>query len=200
MGILTKGEFAEKCGMPSRTLSVYIKRGKVLVKKDGTIDDTELQNVDFWNKHKDKVSGKTVVAKPKLEPKKREPKNNPDPSLYEIEKKRKEIDLKTRERELEITNAKWEKMMGRMLPVDSLKPLLAQHFKDISVAFNQQMDVFVTEISKKHHLNLNQAAELRGRIAEMINNAVNNSIDSTNKSIRNLAKELSLNNSSGNKL
>lgn len=63
MALYTKKEFADICGLPTKNLSTYIGRGKVIVRDDGMIDDAEGINNLFFSKRGAKAPRASAVKK-----------------------------------------------------------------------------------------------------------------------------------------
>jgi hypothetical protein len=201
MALMSKKEFAGKCGMKTKQLAVYIKRGKVLVDDEEMIDDNNLQNVDFYKHHSSKPKRTTEiksegVAKPKTKPVKASKKEQREQSektetLYDLEKEKKSLDIETNRKRNELLSMELAKKSGKLIPTSDVKALFAQHSKSITVSFGQFIEGFLSEIGKRSKLNANQIAEMRGRMIVMLNQSVDEAVDSTRKSLENLRSELS---------
>lgn len=197
MALLSKKEFADKCGMTTRELAVYISRKKVLIGDGDQIDDTQLINSAFSAKHSEKKMGTQASApekksKPTPQDKKAaKQKEESINNLHTLEKEKKALDIEKTRREVELLNDKRDKQRGKFMPIDILKPLLTQHFKDITIAFTQGVDGMLAVIYKKTKLNVNDQAALRMEIIQLINESVNKSIDATQKSVNIIVKDIS---------
>jgi formate dehydrogenase maturation protein FdhE len=65
------------------------------------------------------------------------------------------------------------------------------HFRNVTVSFNQAINVIISEIGQKAKLNANQLAEVRHAATKAINNAVETSTENTKKDLQNLVDEYS---------
>ncbi len=211
MPYLTKGEFAEKCGIETKTLSVYIKRGKVILTTDKLIDPDHALNVQFY-KHQLTLGGPDRLKKPvegdvaadipvpdKPEKKAKAPKKEsegPDKFdlRFDLDTTKKQAEIKKIELETQIQEQKQRKMLGQLIPTDIVRSLFAQHFKDVTISFKQAADIFLTEVSKKAKLGRNEQAEMKGQLIRIINNAVEESVIQSKKSIDSIVQEYSLKN------
>lgn len=195
MALLSKKEFAEKCGMNTRALSVYINaRKKVILSGEDQIDDTNEQNAAFLRKWSDKAGkSKPSVGKVKStgRPSKAErdakaKKEKESADLYSIEKGKKSTDAMKAQVELELQTIKRDKLRGALIPTEMVRLLFTTHFKSVTVEFNQAVDNLLIEISRKTKMNREQLADLRTQLTEIVNGAVDRSVDASKKSIQNL--------------
>src|SRR5262249_54495412 len=82
-------------------------------------------------------------------------------------------------RERELAEAKLNRMAGRMIPTDMVIGLFREHFRSFTDAFRNGSENILTEIAQKAKLNRNDIAELRGQFVKIINNAVDEGVESS---------------------
>jgi hypothetical protein len=210
MALYDKAEFSKLCGIKSRELSVYIRRGKVVLTGD-KIDDGKEVNREFLRKrrqhvedvyHKD-YSTPEVTTQPKPETKKRRKKSpdltdavvNSDMSddgdgLYHLEKKEKQLKNEKLIEEIEIKKIQKAKLYGEVLPTDQVKELFSQTTKTFVVEFYNSVDKILTVISKKKGLTNDEFVQLRKDLISEINIASNKVIDDVKTQIKNIIKDV----------
>lgn len=205
MAFHSKKEFAELCGMVTNALSVYIKRGKVILSGE-FVDGELLQNKEFLKKWSEKNGVKQPVAidinpdiktkEPKIDKPKRINNESDDGyaspgGLYALDKEKKTLDIEKTAEEIQLLKVKNEKARAVVVPTELVKALFSQHTKSILVEFSNSVDNIITKISKKKALSNNEVAEIRKELIEEINIAVDKSIDESKKNIKNLMNEYS---------
>lgn len=195
MALYTRKEFYEKCGIQKAHLNVYIQRGKVILSSEGLIDDTIEKNRIFYERQliKLQVNGipvKKTVTEEKPEAEKRTDNFN-SKIVFELEQKLKQAELEKKEVDTRIALLKEEKLRGIVIPTDIVTMLFAQHFKSMSVEFNQGADNLITEFSKMAELNITQISELRGKLIAIVNDAIHRGIEESKKSVKNIVAEYS---------
>jgi hypothetical protein len=201
MALHKRSDFAKLCGLSTGNLSNYIGRGKVLLSGDW-IDDAIPQNASFLKKWQGKSTpasvvepSQSVINTPPPEITGKSPVvASPDPAKvlqYDLENQIKKADLEKRQRENRLLQLKIDKLNGILIPTDLVKIVFTQHFKSVTTAFQQAADNLLMEIAKKADLSTNQVAELRGAYVNIINQAVNNSIDESTSHIDNIVFEYS---------
>lgn len=205
MAFHSKKEFAELCGMVTNALSVYIKRGKVIMSGE-FVDGELLQNKEFLKKWSEKNGVKQPVAidinpdiktkEPKIDKPKRINNESDDGytspgSLYALDKEKKTLDIEKTAEEIQLLKVKNEKARAVVVPTELVKALFSQHTKSILVEFSNSVDNIITKIAKKKALSNNEVAEIRKELIEEINIAVDKSIDESKKNIKNLMNEYS---------
>lgn len=191
MSIYTRKQFYEACGILKSTMYVNIKRGKVIL--SGDVIDTSIQaNREFLEKclAKQKIP---VEKTPHIEAEEKPTEKYYEPSVnsLELEKKLKQAELEKKEVDTRIALLKEEKLRGSVVPTDIVKVVFSQHFKSINSSFHQAADNLIVNIAKKKDLDRNEIAEIRGELVEIINIAVNDAIEESKKSIKNIVAEYS---------
>jgi hypothetical protein len=207
MGLHTKKQFAEICGMKTKTLSIYIGRDKVVVGKKNLIDDSLPANKEFMLKYADQNQAKidpavkksvAVITKGKVSKAKvpdqvagDEPVEDDESGLYTLEKRKKALDIEKITSEISLLQLKEAKIRGEVVPTDLVKIVFTQHSKSISTAFFNAADNLFVHISKKANLNRNDQAELRSGLVALINKAVEESVGMSKKMLKNILEEYS---------
>lgn len=202
MGLLPKKEFAEKCGIQTKVLSVYIKRGKVVVTDSGMIDDTNLVNQQFIKnqelipRKKTRVSENAPVVldeKPQ-KAQKRENKNDNDKKLderFDLDTEKKRMEIEKLQRESRVAEAQHQKLMGKMLPTDPVKTLFIQTIKAYTVSFRQAAEKIIMEFATINKMNRNDLAQMRGELITAINRAAEEGNAESKKAVIGIIREYS---------
>lgn len=215
MALLTKKEFRELCQVKSDSMRVYVQRGKIILSGD-YIDDSIPQNQDFLKKRLDKLKRDLEVFKedeqeepesekakitpiPKIKPPilpKIDPPNVAAPELfdenlsgYELEKRKKALDIEKITEEISLLQIRKEKQQGIVIPTELVKMIFAQHSKSIVSSFHNAADSFLIQIGKKKSLTREEMALFRGKLVDVINVAVEDSITESKAAIKNLIAE-----------
>ncbi len=201
--ILTRQEFADKYDVNVRSLSVYVKRHKLIERADGGgIDTDDPINALFISKHKarPKREGEPVAIAdtPASEVKKQPGKKGENKSKKDEEQSRNRFDIETKKKQMEISRIesaiaieelKMRKLKGQMIPTDMVRQLFQRHFKSVTNSFKNGVDKLIVEFSKRSKMSLNDIAELRASMIQVINESVNEGIAESKADVRNLAAE-----------
>jgi len=202
MGLLTKKEFAEKCGIQTKVLSVYIKRGKVIVSGSGIIDDTNLVNMQFVKnqelipRKKTRVSENepVVLSEKPQKAQKREKKNDNHTKLderFDLDTEKKKMEIEKLQRESRVAEAQHQKLMGKMLPTDPVKTLFIQTIKAYTVSFRQAAEKIIMEFAAINKMNRNDLAQMRGELISAINRAAEDGNTESKKAVNGIIREYS---------
>lgn len=203
MALLEAKEFAELIGKPTNYLSVYIKRGKVIIGKNGLIDTNNEKNNAFIlkqggkkvNRVKENTVIETVYAeevfeKPKIKAKvnltNQKSENETEEEFQNIaalDKKKLELDVKKKQADLEAVLIKNAKAKGEVIPFELMKPLIAQNNQSLTTAFKNAADEVLAAMAKKKNFSNTEVAELNGVLVQAINTAIQKA---TNQSIKTL--------------
>lgn len=199
MSLLTKKQFSVEYGIATNKLSVYISRNKVILKND-LIDTTNEINRAFIEKN---CAAKTVieVAKPTSQNVKTE-KPKPEsfefnlsdgvPTLTESTRVLKYKDTIKRDKEIEKLQIEIEQKKGIVIPSELVKPVFLQHNQFVTTEFKNAADELLRRYSKKHSLNSNEIAEMKGELVEVINVAIKKATQSSIKNVSNIIKDFSV--------
>jgi len=205
MGLFTKKEFAENCGIKTKELSVYVQRKKVFLTSEGLVDDQNIINALFLQKC---LAKPPKVAKDESVPDVEKPQKPEKAQKAQISEKKKQtdskiderFDLDTEKKKMEIEKLRresmtaemqHEKLMGRLVPTDPVKNLIIQTIKTYTVSFKQAADKIILEFGKRYKMNRNDAAEMRGELVSAINKASEEGIAESKKSVMHLVREYS---------
>jgi hypothetical protein len=200
MATYSKREFADKCGMLSRALSVYVKRGKVVVGADEMISDSDPVNKLFMEKQlsnpKRKVSAKSNVkstkeAKSPKQSKEEQERSKKLSDRMDLDTEKQRMAVRKMERETFLLEMQQQKLLGKLIPTDLVKALFGQHFKSVTITFKQAVDKLLTEFAKKAKMDRNGVAEMRMELIAVINKAVEDGIAESKKNIENIVSEYS---------
>lgn len=204
MALLTKSEFSELCGRKSNWLSTYIGRGEV-VATGNLINDTLDLNKHFLSKHRktpEIEQVKETVAKPVTEKRNDSIKQG---DLFEkqtgseavvpfsvSETKLKFLDTQKREEEIAKLKLDNQKKRGEVIPSELIKPVFLRHNQSITTEFKNATDEILRSFSKRKSLSVNEEAELKGELIEIINSSMIKATNLTVSSIDNIINEYAL--------
>jgi hypothetical protein len=187
MAKYTKKEFAEKCGMATNALSVYInpKRGQVVLDEDGLVDTDNETNRRFLEKNRTKKSIKTdpVPTIASLPPNQAESDDNlleieingvkvKIPSYEKSEQVVKYFDALKRDKEIQKLDLDIQKKAGEVIPTDPIETLIFQFKAQILNHDKITMQSFLNEISHKYSITSDDTAYFKGYYVRLLNNAV----------------------------
>ena len=153
MALHTRKSFAKLCGITEQQVAVYVQRNKIVCvgKK---IDDTLPENIEFMEsklakggtKHIEVKVKPTMTKEEEAAYKKRLEESSRSRQLNSglVEKKQARLN-----EEIELLKIKREKMIGNYIPVELVKALFQQEFKQLVISFQQGADIMIMEISKK---------------------------------------------------
>lgn len=204
MAFHTKKQFCVLCVIESRELSVYKKRGKVVLVND-LIDDTNPINQEFIFKRQEQFAKKDLVASnvpelkvvtlpsPQTKIKKQVSVLHLETQLSwkELDSAKKALDIEKITEEIEILKVKKDKLHGAVIPTEIVKMIFAQQFKTVTAAFHNGADNYLVELAKLKDLDREEMAIIRGKLIEIINKAINDSVDESKKMIKNIVSEYS---------
>lgn len=212
-----KTDFAALCGVTPAAISMSVKRRRLILTDAGLVDDQEPINQQFMvrsqeNAKKKALNGEGVAEAVDVA-------TDPQPARERVSavatrraplkpRKRKDskMDAVIRERmgyestlkrekaaltsvEASMLKMKEERLRGQLIPSALIRPLFATHFQSLIITFKQAVDAMLADMSQKVKLNANQQAELRKRMVEEINLAVDRGISQTENSVDNIMQE-----------
>lgn len=177
MAVYSKKEFADKCGMPTKNLAVYVQRKQLVIKKDGTIDGNNDKNRVFLEKRLAK--GKVKAAKASVPQVKTNAEEDEEfledagiPSLTVSTQRLKFLDAQKREIEIKKQEFDLAKKRGEVIPTELMKPVVLQHNQSIVVEFKNAVDEVIRIIAKRKALTVKEVAEIKGESIKAINDAM----------------------------
>jgi len=215
MPLLTKTEFAEKCGVSLAYISVNKSRNKIILDAQGYIDELNSTNQLFLQKclSRPKSASKAIENAEKGDKSEftpsstgvHQPKNLENDEFsrqnttvtdralkkmdLDAEKKQKEIERL--DQEMRLARLQEEKFLGKLIPTDLVKNLFAQHFKSVTLTFKQAADLIAIEFGKKAKIARNDQAELRGQMVTIINRAIEDGINESKRTLAHIVHEYS---------
>ena len=202
MAVFKKSEFAEQCGLSRAHISMAIKRGKIVVSDDGTIDSSNPVNEAFRVNCEHKSSQKAEqpekeVKREKATTKQSKPeKKKPDPKLkkalenkFNVEIAEREVRTKKISSEVELIEMQKMKLSGKLIPTDLVMNTIRQLMHSIMTSFNDGAEALVTDIGKKLKMDRSDIATMRKSLKSIVNESVNRSIDDAQKNIDNIISE-----------
>jgi hypothetical protein len=205
MPLYTKKEFAERCGMKTNQLAVYIKRGKVVVGNGELIDTKNEKNKAFLQRYSGQTTEANLIKEiaavtpPESATHKRrdafvraEPDSDLEeddddlvdiPALPQSERKLKFLDTLKREQEVRLLRIKEEKLKGQVVPSELIKPVMLQHNQSILSEFKNATDEILRVFAKRRDLQPDEVADIRGQLTLILNEAISKAATATAKSI-----------------
>jgi len=204
MSYVTKSEFARLAGRDdSRWLYPYVKKGHVVLNGD-FVDVTHPVNQLFLNKWKqapvkrmskhkkfsEKVSVPEIQKEPNIKPLSEESRKI-DVSVFDREDEIRELELKKKKVDLELSEEKLRKVKGEVVPVDLIKSLFQQFGKSSTAAFSNAADNLIQEFQKKFNMSRKDMADLRERLVDITNEAIDEAADDSIKSLKTIVEEYS---------
>lgn len=212
----TKKEFAIACDIKTKNLAVYIMRGKVVV-TDGKID-TDLEiNKYFLDEKKqfsvdkaieNKVEEKTEPAADQekdlndrsagkktkeVNPEFKFPKEHtPNPAQvrnFELDTEIKQQNIQKERINIQLQQARLDKINGVTVPTELVKNLFMHHSKSITVAFHNAAETLLSKIAKQKGIDIAEMSALRTELIEIVNEAVNESIEVSKKTLASIVAE-----------
>ena len=210
MGLHSKKDFAEMCGLQTKNLATYIGRGNVIVGSNDLVDDKHPVNKSFLEKRRGKQTEKQLVAeiaRMGVEPGESEFSSEDIPDDFHTSRLReivsganptsstgvpaydksvqllKFLDTEKRKREIVLLQLKEEKLKGAMVPSDLIQPIMIQHNQSILNEIKNATEDFLRIFSKKKALTGEEKAQIRGEFTKRTNEAMEKAVLATVKSI-----------------
>lgn len=190
------------CGIQPKHISIYVKRKVINVLRNGMVDDKDEKNVAFRAKMLAK-KGVTIAAgfpetadipakagKVKKEPAAATPPPEPDPnSLNYIQRERNKLEVIKTQHAIQLQQIEIAKKRGELVPTQSVNNLIVQHSESIKTAYTEGTDNLLIIFAQKFQLSSADVGFMRGQIMEIVNKAVDESIDRTKKNLKGVVKE-----------
>lgn len=199
MAIYQKKEFSELCGIKRNDIAIYIKRRKVVLNNNDLIDTENTVNMSFLEKRLSLIKKQTLSEprqKSVTEIKKNTTDNTHEPeetstgqSYTESERQLKYLDTIKRQKEIEKLDIEIAKKRGEVVPSELIKPVFLQHNQSILTEFKNGIDEILRVFAKKSSLSVNQIAELKGEMVQIINHSVNKAIVTSENSVEVIISE-----------
>lgn len=196
MALLSKNEFCELCNVKIKDFSIYVSRGNVIV-KDNLLDSNNEINKKFIEKRKSRfIKTESKEEQPNKPIQKTNvnlviPESTPlvdvesheGQSYTESERQLKYLDTLKRRKEIEKLEFEVQKKRGEVVPSELIKPVFLQHNQSILTEYKNATDEIIRIFSKKRSLTVDEVAEIKTDLVKTINNAINNAIIISSKSI-----------------
>jgi hypothetical protein len=186
MAIHKRSDLCKQLNISQAYLKVNIDRGKIVLNKDGDIDDSDPFNIEFINKQIDK---KNVVQK-EPPPKASKKSTKETLSKYELETRKKQLEVDKLDVEVKIKLIQESKLKGEMLPAPMVKDIFAQHTKHLVSEFQNTMDKVLTRVTQLTKLDNSQVSEFREMITNEINQAQEKAVEISKKAVKNLIQDM----------
>lgn len=188
-------EFAEACGVKTNYLSIYLKRGEVIVGEDGLIDTDNELNMLFMGRRIEKAAQKAaeMPEKPEKTPQKAvaQPKQPGNLRLLQHDHDhKKNLAVKT-EMEAEIARLKIEKLTGRLVPVQPVSQLMRELSINMATGFKRVFDEIVEIYGSSYGLSSEQIKVMQRYAVDKINMAMTDAVEKTRKGVHKLVDEYS---------
>jgi hypothetical protein len=217
----SKKEFIALALITHATLSMNIKRKKVIPNSNDEIDTSLAINNDFLLKYIDKAKQKAL--NPEGAPKKKKAVKSktiatpkaPTPQApevkvrqiskedeqveeqavknYNLERYKKELEIEKLENENKIKKIQLDKMNGVVIPTDLVMILFGQHSKSITTAFHQAAENFVVSMAQSYGVDKKAQAKMRGDLIAIVNKGITDSLDISRNGIDNIVDDYSVN-------
>lgn len=210
MALYKQGEFAQKCGIEQAYLTMYRKRGKVVLTDDGMVDEGNATNALFMQKcltrppKEPKVKsegtikstdGKQVkdkkASKARITEKKSTSADTKADERFDLETTKKKIEIEKLQREATLAEMEHEKRIGKLLPTAPVQNLFIQIIKSYTISFKQAADKILMDFAKRAKMNRNDIAQMKGELIAAINKASDDGLAESKKSVGNIISEYS---------
>jgi len=184
---VSRQEFEALCGISQAYFTMNYKRGKIIMNdKDFTVDlDLDI-NKSFMDKRIEPTQKKNIKRA-------KAPSNKKSIETFDLDKKKKLLDIEEKETSIAINKIKLDKLNGVVIPTDLVMVIFGQHTKAITTSFHQAAENFVIEMAAAYSVSKKDIAKMRGELIEVVNNAVRESLEDSRKGIDNIIDELALN-------
>lgn len=180
--IYSKKTFCRLVGIETKSLSVYAKRNKVVI-IDDLIDSEKEINKAFIEKKLSKLSRKNLPESPAPIVDINIEDIHEGQSYTESERQLKYLDTLKRSKEIEKLDIDIQKKRGEVVPSELIKPVFLQHNQSILTEFKNATDEIIRIFSKKKSLSVNEVAEIKSEIVNVINGTMNKAIANTVNSL-----------------
>lgn len=207
MALYTKKEFADRCGVETKNLSVYIKRGKVVVQPDGMINDSVSQNRLFIQKNQGQQTEKQIVNELKKKQQfaeamedapideqlkvaaaKASAGERPPMDLVDSTEWLRYWDAQKREKENEKLELDNQKKRGETVPSEVVQNLIYRHNQNVMTQFKNSAEEIVRMMGHKYGMTSADMSEARGQILKSINSFMGKAKDESLAGLQNIVE------------
>ena len=194
MALISRKDFAKKCGVSSSYLNNYIRRGKVILFKN-QVDTDDPENQEFFHK---RIGGTPPVSIPKPTPKIPEPEPEPELTASEkidIERRKIEGDRRTQatiqklEAEARLKGLQAAKLSGESISLDVAMDIVSQLSQSFITGFRGFCENLALRIAHESRLSKQQTADMRKMITEGMNTSIDNSVEQAKLDLKKMAAE-----------
>jgi hypothetical protein len=215
MNIIEFQEFAKLAGIPTNTVSVYIKRGKIIPERiigEGKgrrvlIDTDNPLNKSFILSRKTFVAKKeitqSVLTDEQLMTIQEELNNNQEPegleekpgnNHYQVDLQLKKAELKLRKQKQKINEIIIEKHEGRLVPTDVVGRFTSEVIHRYKSTMVQQIDQLLRDYFNVNQIDNKQQTEALSKLVDIANEASHRAVTESKIAIQNsITDSLSLN-------
>jgi hypothetical protein len=197
MALRTKAETARYLGVTNQYISTNIERKRLVVTKDGMIDDQNIINKDLISK---KLAEKLILPPKQPEKKKRgrKPKNyesieavpelSVDASLsLDAQKKQAEIiriAASTEKLKLEI-----QKIRGQSIPTELVQGVISALGQSFQTAYKNGSTLLVMNIAHQTRMTSEQETKFKTELIELINESHLNAINEAKRMVKQIIQQ-----------
>lgn len=213
MAFHTQSGFAARCGTSRQTIKNALNRSNLFLAANGMIDDEILENAAYLRKWQQKEPGEEDENYPADQPPDlfagiafsndednavfREKRvvnvqkkvGNTDKYAYDLEKAA--ADLKKKQLDIDKLEQDLAKKRGELVPTDSVKSVVFELSRSISIAFKDGAELLITELVRMTGMDLEQQAALRARLIELINSSNQNAVNHAKSQLKEIVLEFS---------
>lgn len=188
MAKLSKSEFAEKCGMTSNALAVYIGRKKIFLNESGEIDDQDGKNKLFLQKYSQKAGIKKVTI-PEIQSQTKIELDDSEFTELTLEKLKLQVEAQKHD------NYKKEqainKAAGNFIPVSHVELVILHLSEAINLSWENEFEDVLNRIAITHGLTREEITALKKEKVKLSNTSRERAVKEAKKSIRGLQAETS---------
>lgn len=204
MPVFTIKDIAEKCSMEPKNIHTYIGRGKLIKRKDGLIDTTNIVNKEFLLKYQvldkkdeDEVKIPAVIEskEPKISSKsnqskatqsnKKENDSDVDENLKAFVTANTLNGLKAEKTrwEIEILKLKSKVQSGDLIPISIAENVTTVHFNSITAVFYNSIDNQISDICNELGVEREKLTTIRGKLKQILNDSVSKAKEKSRKDL-----------------
>lgn len=189
MAIHTRKELCDSLQIKQGTISMAVKRGHLLLTKDGKVDDSIPENNLFINKYKAK-RGMAGEEPEQPQPAAPEPEQTTNQqigganTLTRLKVIKEQVGIKKANEEYELIKLKKEKLQKETISIDVIKALIVNVSESAKIAWKDASEAMVLRVSKQARLTRAQEGEIKAGIVAIVNAAVDKTHALTLKSLK----------------
>jgi len=217
MAYLSKREICNKLAITEPYLNMNIKRGKVVIRSDKLIDDTNLYNSDFITRRladKDERLEKQRLKELEPEPERKisikkedevkEPQKervikpeitqvSSENSGYDLDKQKKKLEIEKLQKDVHLKEIELKKKQGEVIPVDVINGLISRLGKNYVTSFKNEADKYLTHVVNRTGADRETANKLKGDLVDAINSAIKETLEITTRELEAEVKNYTVN-------